>query len=137
MIYGTMALMVLILMMRFIIRKVHKATQKPMVTGTLQYWSEKNPMQIKESNLTEDFRKSSLIVGSDSSCDIQINATGIQKEHILLKAEKGKGETDVILTPIGEVYQGYTKIIGDIHLQNEMTFKIGEVMCRYLSDSGY
>lgn len=136
-VYGTMTLMVLILMMRFIIRKVHKATRKPMVTGTLQYWSEKTPKQIKEHNLTEDFRKSSLVVGSDSSCDIQIKATGIEKEHILLKAEKGKGEILVILTPRGEVYQGYTKIIGDIHLQNEMTFKIGEVVCRYLSDSGY
>jgi hypothetical protein len=83
------------------------------------------------------FGKTQLALGSAPSNEIYLEGDDIDQIHIIFYAEKSGGEINIFLSPKGDVFQGYSRIIGDLKLENEMKFLVGKLEFRYLSDSGY
>lgn len=135
-VWGAVILIVVLIILRAIIRKIVMATRKPRVTGTLQYWPEGSPDEMESVDLTS-FGKTQLALGSAPSNEIYLEGDDIDQIHIIFYAEKSGGEINIFLSPKGDVFQGYSRIIGDLKLENEMKFLVGKLECRYLSDSGY
>jgi len=135
-IWGSIGVVLAIIIISAIIKNIHHATRKPRVNGTLQYWHKDTPEKIEEVDMTS-YKRIQLTLGSDPSCEIIIAGHNLEKTHVIFSAEKSEGEINIILTPVGEVHQGFSKVIGDLCLENEMKFMTGEVEYRYLSDSGY
>lgn len=135
-IWGGLGLALLVILINIAVRNIRKVAGKPLVTGTLQYWPENAPQQSVSIDLTE-CQKQSLSLGSDPSCDIVLSGAGLAPKHLVLSVQKDGRQTEIVLTPIGRVVQGYSRLLSDQTLTNEMTFQIGNTHFRYLSDSGY
>ena len=126
----------LVIFIQYFARRLKLKSQENLISGTFQYWHNNNPLTKTTVDLTE-LRKKKLIIGSDPDCDIPIASSDIEHHHIRLIAKKNEGHIDVILEPLAEVMQGYGQIISEMVLSNETAFTLGEIHCRYLSDSGY
>lgn len=126
----------LLVILRRIIQSIKSITQKPIVTGTLQFWTGDQSRQSTTIDLT-NIKKSMLTIGSNPKADIPISNSNLEESHIELRAKKGRDETQVFLFPIGKVTRGYTIVSGEELLENGATYSVGNTHFRYLSDSGY
>lgn len=134
--WTSIGFIVLIVFIRILSKRLGEKKRETWVTGTLQYWDNNDPYSKTSVNLT-DLRKNTLIIGTEPDCDILITGVGVDPHHIRLFTRKIDDQMEVILEPIGEVRQGYNLIVTELTLLNETTFSLGEIHCRYLSDSGY
>jgi hypothetical protein len=117
-------------------RQVRRWTDPPLVSGTLRWWpAAATEAQAQEFDLTA-LQSQSVLIGSGPGCSLSPPGGSLAGKHARLYAAGSVAAPVLYLEPLADVRIGFRAITIPTRLANATTYRLGDYLFRYLSDTG-